>query len=45
MGSQGFVENVKTLLGTKAANRKVTEMVEKHVLLEQSARYNTVSGA
>jgi putative transposase len=45
VGSQGFVENVQTLLGTKATNRKVTEMVDKHALREQSARYNIVSGA
>ena len=43
VGSQGFVEKVQTLLGTKAANRKVTEMVDKHALREQSVRYNIIS--
>jgi hypothetical protein len=45
VGIQGFVENVQALLGTKATNRKVTEMVVNHALREQAARYNTVSGA
>ncbi len=44
VGSQNFVENGQTLLGTKATNRKVTEMVGKHALREQSARYDIVLG-
>jgi hypothetical protein len=36
---------IQGLLGTKATNRKVTEMVVNHALREQAARYNTVSGA
>lgn len=44
-GESGFVENVQTLPGTKITSRKVTEMVGKHALREQSARYNIVSGA
>jgi hypothetical protein len=30
---------------TKSPKRKVVEMLDKHVLGEQSARYNNVSGA
>jgi hypothetical protein len=45
VGGKGFVENVHILLGTKATNRKVIEMVERHALGEQTARYNTVFGA
>jgi len=45
VGSKGVVQNVQTLLGTKVANRKVKEMVDKHALREQSARYNIVSSA
>ena len=45
VGSEGFVEKVQTLPGTRATNRKVTEMVDKHALGEQSARYNIVSSA
>jgi uncharacterized protein with FMN-binding domain len=45
VGSQGFVENVQTLLDTKALIRKAAEMVDKHTLGGQSARYNTISGA
>jgi hypothetical protein len=44
-GSEGFVEQVRTLLGTKAAIRKVTEMVDKHALGEQSVHYNIDSDA
>ncbi len=40
MGSEDFVEKVQTLLNTKATNREVTEMADKHALREQSARYN-----
>jgi RNA:NAD 2'-phosphotransferase (TPT1/KptA family) len=32
VGSEGFVENVHILLGTKATNRKITEMLERHAL-------------
>jgi hypothetical protein len=45
VGSEGFVDNVHILLGTKATNRKITEMLERHALGEQTARYNTVFGA
>ena len=44
-GSEGCVEKVQPLPDTKATNRKVTEMVDKHAPGEQSARYNIVSGA
>ena len=44
-GIKSFVENVHILLGTKATNRKITEMVERHALGEQTDRYNTVFGA
>ncbi len=37
-----FLLAMQTLLGTKATNRKVTEMADKHALREQSAPYNTV---
>jgi hypothetical protein len=43
-GSEGFVVQVRTLLGTKSANRKVTEIVDKHALGEQSVHYNIDSG-
>jgi hypothetical protein len=45
VGSEGFVKNVHILLGTKATNRKITEMLERHALGEQTDRYNTVFGA
>jgi hypothetical protein len=45
VGSEDFVEKVKTLLKTKATNREVTEMGDKHALREQSARYNSDFGA
>jgi hypothetical protein len=45
VGSEGFVENIQTLLGTKANNRKVKELVAKHALREQSASYNIVFSA
>ena len=45
VGSEGFVDKVQTLLGTKATNRKVTEMAGKHALREQSESYNIVSSA
>jgi putative transposase len=45
VGGKGFVENVHILLCTKATNRKVIEMEERHALGEQTARYNTVFGA
>jgi putative transposase len=45
VGSEDFVEKVQTLLGTKATNRKVTIMTDRHALREQSASYNIVSGA
>jgi putative transposase len=41
-GIKSFVENVHILLGTKATDRKITEMIEKHALGEQTNRYNTV---
>jgi putative transposase len=45
VGSEGFVENIQTLLGTKANNRKIKELVAKHALREQSASYNIVFSA
>jgi putative transposase len=45
VGGKGFVENVHILLGKKATNRKITEMLERHALGEQTARYNTIFGA
>jgi hypothetical protein len=45
VGSEDFVEKVQTLLITKATNREVTEMADKHALREQSARYNSGFGA
>ncbi len=45
MGSEDFVEKVKTLFNTKATNREVTEKADKHALREQSARYNSDFGA
>lgn len=45
VGSEGFVEKVRTLIGIRATNRKVVEMGDKHALREQSAGYNIVSGA
>ena len=45
MGSEDFVEKVKTLFNTKATNREVTEKADKHALREQSARYNSHFGA
>lgn len=44
VGSEAFVEKTQTLLGTKAANRKVVTIGDKHTLREQPARYNIVSG-
>ena len=44
VGSDAFVEKVQTLLGTKATNRKVAAIADKHALREQSARYSIVSG-
>ncbi len=44
VGSEDFVTNMQTFLGTKATNRKVTEIADKHALREQSAPYNTVLG-
>ena len=44
MGSEDFVEKVKTLFNTKATNREVTEKADKHALREQSARYNSDFG-
>ena len=44
-GESSFVEKVQTLLGTKAPNRKVAAIRDKHALREQSARYSIVSGA
>jgi hypothetical protein len=44
VGSEDFVEKVQTLLNTKATNREVTEMADKHALREQSARYNSDFG-
>ena len=41
MGSEDFVEKVKTLPNIKATNREVTEMANKHALREQSAHYNS----
>jgi putative transposase len=43
VGSERFVEKIQTLLDTKATNRKVTEMADKHALREQSASYNIAS--
>ena len=45
VGSEAFVAKVQTLLGTRATNRKVVAIGDKHALREQSARYNIVSGA
>jgi putative transposase len=45
VGNEDFVENIQTLLGTKPTNRKVTELVIKHALREQSASYNIVFSA
>jgi putative transposase len=45
VGSEDFVEKVQTLFNTKATNREVTEMADKHALHEQSARYNSDFGA
>jgi len=45
VGSEDFVEKVQTLLNTKATNKEVTEMSDKHALREQSARYNSDYGA
>jgi hypothetical protein len=45
LGSEDFVEKVQTLLNTKATNKEVTEMGDKHALREQSARYNSDFGA
>jgi hypothetical protein len=45
VGSEDFVEKVKTLFNTKATNREVTEKADKHALREHSARYNSDFGA
>jgi putative transposase len=45
VGSEDFVEKVQTLLNTKATNREITEMADKHALREQSARYHSDFGA
>jgi putative transposase len=45
VGSEYFLEKVKTFLNTKATNREVTEMADKHALREQSVRYNSDFGA
>jgi putative transposase len=45
VGSEDFVEKVKTLLNTKATYREVIEMADKHALREQSARYISDLGA
>jgi putative transposase len=42
--SEDLVEKIKTLPNTKATNREVTEMADKHALREQSARYNSDFG-
>jgi hypothetical protein len=34
VGSEDFVEKVKTSLNTEATNREVTEMADKHALGE-----------
>ena len=44
VGSEGFVEKVQPLIGTRATNWKVVEMGDKHALREQSAGCNIVSG-
>jgi hypothetical protein len=45
VGSEDFVEKVQTLPNTKATNREVTEIADKHALREQTARYNSDFGA
>jgi putative transposase len=40
VGNQSFVDEVKSLLGTKAGNRKVVISGDKHILRESRARYN-----
>jgi hypothetical protein len=45
VGSEDIVEKVQTLLNTKATNKEVTEMADKHALREQSVRYNSDFGA
>lgn len=39
VGTQGLTENVQTLLGTKATNKKVIEMLADHALREQPTLY------
>lgn len=43
VGSESFVDEVQTSLGNKAANRKVINSGEKHILRETRARYNADS--
>ena len=45
VGSESFVDKLQALPGTRATNWKVAQMGGKHVLREQSARYNIISGA
>jgi len=45
VGSKGFVESVKTLLGAIASGRKVREAAEIYQLREPSALYGSHFGA
>ena len=40
VGSETFIDEVQSLLGIKARNRKVVVSGEKHILRETTASYN-----